>query len=66
MKQLYVTYVENGILKKATINESRYKELSSKSSIQELVVYPSQILMEQNYSMKCSNGVCTPKRTLND
>lgn len=56
MKQLFVTYKEGGLYKKATINEARYKELQGR--VEDLILYPSAMLMEQNYSAKCSSGNC--------
>jgi len=66
MKQVYVTYKQNGLLKKAVLNEAKYKELSGNTQVEELVVYPSKLLMEQNYSIKCSDGKCNTKTFLND
>ncbi len=66
MKQVYVTYKQNGLQKKAVLNEAKYKELSKDPQVQELVVYPSKLLMEQNYSIKCSDGQCNTKTFLND
>lgn len=66
MKQIFVTYKQTGRLKKAVINESKYQLLSSDPSVSELIIYPTKMLMEQNYNTKCSNGSCgTGKQFLN-
>ncbi len=59
MKQLFVTYTESNIIKKAVINEVRYKELLASNNISEVVLYPNALIMEQNYSAKCSSGNCS-------
>ena len=64
MKKVYVTYKENNVLKKAVITESRFQELNSNTQIQELIIYPSQLIMEQNFSTKCSDGSCKPNKNI--
>jgi hypothetical protein len=62
MKTVYVTYKQNGLLKKATINEDRYASLLKDPSVTNLTVYPSPLLMENNYAAQCAqDGSCGMK-----
>lgn len=56
MKKVFVTYLQEGRYKKAELSEERYSQLNNDSTIQELIVYPSSLLMEQNYNTKVSNN----------
>jgi len=49
---MYVTYMLNNILKKAEITEERYYQLRQDSHVKDLMVYPSVLLMEQNYTLQ--------------
>lgn len=65
MKTLYLTYTQNGKIKKAVINEETLQNYRKNSSISNIVTYPSQSLMEDNFnSMVCKDGSCTTKKKL--
>lgn len=64
MKTFFVTYKENGSPKKATINEQRYQQLSANSEITDLIMYPTEIIMENNYNNIISSNGSTNKRIL--
>lgn len=63
MKKLYVTYIQNGTLKKAEINEEKYASLRSDNTITDLILYESSLLQEQNYQAKL-NGSTNSKKFL--
>jgi len=56
MKTIYVTYQQNGVLKKAVINESKYTELKSNIEVKDLIIYPNELIMEQNYNSITGKG----------
>jgi len=56
MKTIYVTYLQNGILKKGVINESKYTELKANNFISDLIIYPNELIMEQNYNSISGKG----------
>lgn len=51
MKKVFITYNEDGRPKKGTVNEAMYASLQANPAVTNLVVYPSELLMENNYSM---------------
>lgn len=63
MKKIFVTYTENGKIKKGELTENMYKELTNKTTISEVIVYPNALIMEQNFTMKTSGSV-NPKQML--
>lgn len=66
MKKLYVTYNQNGVVKKAVIDESRYNSLRRSTDVSNLVVYPNELIMENNYNnLSCSDGSCSGRSILN-
>lgn len=56
MPVVYVTYTQNGVKKKGSINESQYDALASNPSISDLTVYPNPRLMEQAYNGSKGNS----------
>lgn len=52
MTTFYVTYKQHGTLKRAVVNESRYKKLENDITIADLQFYPTQNLMEQAYAQE--------------
>lgn len=44
---VYVTYLQNGVKKKASLTEAKYEMLQNDPNVSELTVYPNQRLMEQ-------------------
>lgn len=64
---LYITYTENGSKKKAKIDEARYNLMKSNSNISDLILYPTELIMENNYrNIICEDGSCTNKQILKD
>ena len=67
MKKILVTYIENGIAKKATLSEKNFRTLSMSSSISEVQTYENARLMETGYNtILCSNGSCSNRDLLKD
>lgn len=65
MKIVYVTYKQDGLLKKATINEDRYKALLEDPTVTGVIIYSSQLLMENNFNAQCSrDGSCGSRRII--
>ena len=62
MKTLYLTYDLNGVKHKATLNEERYNALKNNPEVSNIILYPTEMLMEQNYSAQ--NGNPSSKRIL--
>lgn len=50
MNTLYITYKLNGILKRATISAGQYKIYEGNPSITELIIHPSQAVMENSFN----------------
>lgn len=65
MKTLFITYEQNGSVKKANINEQRYIELQSDNTVSNIVIYPTQFLQESNYN-QIVNGLGGNKRIILD
>lgn len=62
---LFVTYTEGGLSKKGKINEAMYNSLKSNPAISDLILYPNELIMENNYkNITCSDGSCTNKQIL--
>lgn len=65
MKTYFVTYKQNGIAKKGKIDESSYTRMSTDATIKELVIYPTELIMETNYQkIVCVDGSCNNRRIL--
>ena len=56
MKTVYVTYQKDGLVKKGVITEEKYKQLSSDSTVNDLMIYPNELLMEQNFQVKTTGN----------
>jgi len=56
MRMLYVTYQQSGVLKKGAISEVYYNHLKSESTVSNLVMYPNEMIMENNYSVLTAEG----------
>jgi len=63
--KIFVTYVKNKTLMKATLNEEKYNQLKADASIEQLTVYPNELLMEQNFSIKINGVTGKNKQILN-
>lgn len=61
---LFVTYTENNQPKKAQINEERYNALKLNPAVSDLVLYPTELIMENNYRTIVS-GTGSNRRILN-
>lgn len=65
MKTLYVTYNENGTIKKGKLSEDKFAKLQQGGKISEVQVYDNERLMEQNYGqLLCPGGNCQNKNFL--
>ena len=62
---IYVTYIEGGVTKKATLNEERMSALQSNPNIINLTIYSSPMLQEQAYQAMIGAGGAK-RRTLLD
>lgn len=63
MTLLYITYRQNGTLKKGTVKQQQYEALQNDSSITELTIHPNSRLMEQAFNeARGANG--SSKRVL--
>jgi hypothetical protein len=59
MKTLFVTYTQDGLVKKGRITEDRYNALRADASVSNMILYPSELLMENNYAaITCNDGSC--------
>ena len=47
---LYVTYIQNGTMKRAVISQKQYNSYRQDSTIQDLNIHGSQSLMEAHYN----------------
>lgn len=67
MKTYFVTYKENGRLKKAKLSEDNYQKLCGRGNICEIVTYTDERLMEQCYGqLTCPDGKCDNRKMLRD
>jgi len=65
MKLYYVTYKLNEQARKAELNEKGYVELQNNPSVSELIVYPTKLIMENNYQrIACDDGSCSNRQIL--
>ena len=46
---VYATYTQNGVKKKATLNETKYNLLANDPKVSNLTTYPTARLMEQAF-----------------
>ncbi len=66
MKTIYVTYNENGIIKKGKLSEERFTQLQKNGMISEVQTYSNERLMEQSYgNLLCHDGRCDNRNILN-
>jgi hypothetical protein len=65
MKSVFVTYVDNGVIKKGRLSEEKLAQLQSSQSISEVQTYANERLMEQTYGqLLCSGGNCDNRNFL--
>ncbi len=65
MKKLYLTYIQNGTVKKAVISEESLTRFQGDNSISNLIKHPNETIMERNYeTLLCKDGSCKPKGRL--
>ena len=58
MSALYVTYLQNGMLKRAVISKKQYEAYRKDISIKDIQIHGSQNLMEDFYNS--TNGISKP------
>ena len=65
MKKLYVTYVDNGIVKKGELSEERFHALQASGKITEVQVHSNKSLMEKKFGeLLCPGGKCDNRNFL--
>lgn len=65
MKTIYVTYNENGVIKKGKLSEDRFAQLQNSGKISEVQTYSNERLMEQSYGqLLCHDGRCDNRNFL--
>lgn len=64
MKKKFVVYTQHGKVKKGVLDENRFKALSQDPSVDGLVEYESELLMEKRFAEKI--GVSSNRKTLLD
>ena len=52
MKKKFITYVQSGKVKKAVLDEGLYRQLITDPTVEEIMEYESEILMEKRYAEK--------------
>lgn len=62
MKKKFITYVQSGKIKKAVLDENRFRQLTIDPTVNELVEYESELLMEKRFAEKL--GISTERKTL--
>ena len=62
MKKKFITYVQFGKTKKAVLDENRFKQLTIDPTVNEIVEYDSELLMEKRYAEKL--GISSDRKTL--
>ena len=50
MGTVYVTYSQNGSLKRGILNQNQYSKYANDPTVHNLQVYASQMMMEQAYN----------------
>lgn len=61
MSALYITYKQNGIPKRGVVSSQQYEILEKNPSVSELVIYPSQVVMEESYATATGKPTNTKK-----
>jgi hypothetical protein len=65
MDTFYVTYKQSGIPKKGKIDDNRYMQLKEDKTVVDLVAYPTELIMENNYvALTNSKGLPGTKNIL--
>lgn len=65
-KMIFVTYTKDNKIRKGSIKETFYNQLCNDNEIKDLTIYPSELLMEQNFSIKMNGVNKNTKKQLND
>lgn len=50
MKKLYVTYSQNGAIRKAVLDENLFKRLQENAAVTNIVEYENETLMERRFA----------------
>lgn len=64
MKKRFIVYEQHGKVKKAVLDENRFKMLAVDPTVQNIVEYESELLMERRFAEKL--GVSNDRKTLLD
>ncbi len=64
MKKRFITYLQHGKVKKAVLDENRFKQISTDPTIKGIVEYENELIMEKRFAEKL--GVSDNRKTLLD
>ena len=62
MKKRYIVYCQHGKVKKAVLDENLFRQLSTDPTVQGIVEYETELLMEKRFAEKL--GVTSDRKTL--
>jgi hypothetical protein len=65
-KTVFITYKQGEKFFKAVLKESVYQQLKSNPTVVNVTVYPTELLMEHNYSIQTNGLSGNNKKILND